>query len=55
MGYSPWGHKESDMTEGLTLSVHSEGDIFLWKVNNSNSVIYSREAGQSIYLTLPGG
>ena len=19
MGYSPWGHKESDMTEGLTL------------------------------------
>ena len=21
MGYSPWGHKESDMTEGLTLSL----------------------------------
>ena len=20
VGYSPWGHKESDMTEGLTLS-----------------------------------
>ena len=20
-GYSPWGHKESDMTEGLTLSL----------------------------------
>ena len=39
VGYSPWGHKESDMTKGLTLSVHSEGNIFLWKVNNSNSVI----------------
>ena len=22
MGYSPWGHKESDMTERLTLSVY---------------------------------
>ena len=22
MGYSPWGHKESDMTKGLTLSLH---------------------------------
>ena len=22
MGYSPWGHKESDMTERLTLSLH---------------------------------
>ena len=21
-GYSPWGHKESDTTEGLTVSVH---------------------------------
>ena len=21
MGYSPWGHKESDMTEQLTLSL----------------------------------
>ena len=21
-GYSPWGHKESDMTEKLTLSLH---------------------------------
>ena len=21
MGYSPWGHKESDTTEGLTLSL----------------------------------
>ena len=22
MGYSPWGHKELDMTESLTLSLH---------------------------------
>ena len=22
MGYSPWGHKESDRTERLTLSLH---------------------------------
>ena len=22
MGYSPWGHKESDTTERLTLSLH---------------------------------
>ena len=26
VGYSPWGHKESDMTEQLTLSV-----IFIFK------------------------
>ena len=24
MGYSPWGHKESDMTEQLTLQVSEE-------------------------------
>ena len=23
-GYSPWGHKESDMTDGQTLSLSSE-------------------------------
>ena len=22
MGYSPWGHRESDMSEALTLSSH---------------------------------
>ena len=26
MGYSPWDHKESDMTEGL--SRHTQGDLF---------------------------
>ena len=31
-GYSPWGHKESDMTEGLTLllSVTDVGEL-IWK------------------------
>ena len=32
MGYSPWGRKESDMTEGLTLSLsarHHAGDMDL--------------------------
>ena len=24
MGYSPWGHKESDTTDGQTLSLSSE-------------------------------
>ena len=24
VGYSPWGHKESDMNEQLTLSLHKE-------------------------------
>ena len=24
MGYSPWGHKESEMTERLTLSLQTE-------------------------------
>ena len=23
MGYSPWGHKESDMTEQLTATLHN--------------------------------
>ena len=26
MGYSPWGHKESDRTEQLTLSLCSQND-----------------------------
>ena len=31
MGYSPWGHKELDRTEGLTLSVLSlPSEITVW-------------------------
>ena len=26
-GYSPWGHKESDMTEGLSTAQHSKGQM----------------------------
>ena len=28
MGYSPWGHKELDMTERLTLSLHFHEDDY---------------------------
>ena len=27
MGYSPWGHKESDVTERLTLSLFFQGAL----------------------------
>ena len=30
-GYSPWGHKELDRTEGLTLSLTSKTIIFFYK------------------------
>ena len=30
MGYGPWGHKESDRTEQLTLSTFSLRTIDLW-------------------------
>ena len=31
MGYSPWGRKESDTTELLTETAHTEGAItFVW-------------------------
>ena len=26
-GYSPWGHKESDVTEQLTLNNETDGEI----------------------------
>ena len=42
MGYSPWGHKESDMTERLTLS--------LVALNNRNSFFFFK-----MYLFLVGG
>ena len=30
MGYSPWGHQESDTTEQLTLSLSSLEEKHLW-------------------------
>ena len=30
MGYNPWGLKESDPTERLTLSLSSETDVVDW-------------------------
>ena len=31
MGYSPWGHKESDMSEQLTLLLHFQTEIYYFK------------------------
>ena len=31
VGYSPWGGKESDMTDGLTLELFSQSQVFLPK------------------------
>ena len=30
MGYSPWGHKESDMTESVTLSLSCRKTLGSW-------------------------
>ena len=41
MGYSPWGHKESDRTEGLTLSlvvVVSTYKRLLYKIKKARSL-----------------
>ena len=39
MDYSPWGHKESDTTERLSLSLHG---IVLFKVLNLHITKYKR-------------
>ena len=42
VGYSPWGHKESDTTERLTLFLQTPSDTrlnFLW-VFESHSVVF---------------
>ena len=42
MGYSPWGHKELEMTESLihTRCVRNGSDVFSF-IHSSHSVIYS--------------
>ena len=38
VGYSPWGHKESDMTEQLT-QTHQPKPLTAWPEGESNSII----------------
>ena len=40
-GYGPWGHKESDMTERLTLSLRTERLIFINIISGLSLNIYS--------------
>ena len=42
MGYSPWGHKELELTESLihTRCVRNGSDVFSF-IHSSHSVIYS--------------
>ena len=30
VGYSPWGHKESDMTDLLSMHTHTRRDVLSW-------------------------
>ena len=32
VGYSPWGHKELDTTEQLTLKIMASGPITSWQI-----------------------
>ena len=47
--YSPWGHKESDMTERLSLSLSYLGiiSVFMWRIRIAlcSCLIYSRITG----------
>ena len=44
VGYSPWGHKESDMTEQRTLSLFSASNIKMPRVwaEDPNSCVFSQ-------------
>ena len=48
MGYSPWGRKESDTTEQLTLSLFSLN--LLLGIYNSQKSVLKVLRGSSIYL-----
>ena len=39
VGYSPWGHKESDMTERLTLSLSQVGRVKLSLYEQNNLIL----------------
>ena len=39
MGYSPWGHKELDTTEQLTLKIMASGPITSWQIEGETMEI----------------
>ena len=55
MGYSPWGHKESDTTERLSPAQHSnvyiggKTDVLFWwpKTLNHREVIAQHDTGNN--------
>ena len=54
MGYSPWGHKESDMTE-VTERKHTPGDM-LWITHMSpDTILFLRTSLFNIVATSHNG
>ena len=54
VGYSPWGHKESDTTEQLS-TAHSKHKIVLWEAASGNLPIKHRELSSVLRHDLEGG
>ena len=52
-GYSPWGHKESNMTENLSIHAHIWGypcgvyNLSWWAMAVSTNILYIRSVAQS--------
>ena len=38
-GYSPWGHKESDTTERLSMHTRTHSSILAWKIPQRSLVV----------------